>query len=241
MPLNMVGDLVGTLDKLVRGSLSRVQAEMSLKALVQEGNEFKFVKALSALVTRLPRFPMEEGANEAELCMRFVDPFLTGLVDDPDNGVYLRWTNETTTVAKQNNGCPDLCITKPRGVKWGADCGYGEAKPAVRDNDHYLVCMNLIRMAVLSKEALNKQYLDGALGIQIVGQTLLFYVLLLPAEGIYTLLQLVDVKIPDSLQSLSHLVMDVSNILSVTDAFDRLCVRSNDPGQKLLKWLFNSS
>ncbi|CEI92715.1 hypothetical protein RMCBS344292_06968 [Rhizopus microsporus] len=96
-------------------------------------------------------------------------------------------------------------------------------------------------MAVLSKEALNKQYLDGALGIQIVGQTLVFYVLLLPAEGIYTLLQLVDVKIPDSLQSLSHLVMDVSNILSVTDAFDSLCVRSNDPGQKLLKWLFNSS
>lgn len=110
MPLNMVGDLVGTLDKLVRGSLSGVQAEMSLKALVQEGNEFKFVKALSALVTRLPRFPMEEGANEAELCMRFVDPFLTGLVDDPDNGVYLRWTNETTTVAAQTCALPSHVV-----------------------------------------------------------------------------------------------------------------------------------
>ncbi|KAG0165887.1 hypothetical protein DFQ29_001289, partial [Apophysomyces sp. BC1021] len=233
MPLNLVGDLLGILDKLVRGSFSRMQAEMSLKALAQEGKEFKFVIALSALVTRLPRFPMEEDVNETELCMRFVDPFLTGLFDDPDNGMYFRWTNETTMEAKQNNGCidrrPDLCITKSCGVKWGADCGYGEAKPSARDNDHYLVCMDLVRVAILSKEALNSQRLDGVLGIQIVGRTLMFYVLLLPAEGIYTLLQLAEVKIPDSLQNLSHLVMDVSNILTVMDVFDRLCVSSDNP------------
>ncbi|PHZ13382.1 uncharacterized protein RHIMIDRAFT_236452 [Rhizopus microsporus ATCC 52813] len=83
-------------------------------------------------------------------------------------------------------------------------------------------------MTVLSKEALNKQCLDGVLGIQIVGRTLMFYVLLLPAEGIYTLLQLAEVKIPDSLQSPSYLVMDVSNTLSMIGVFDRLCVCSNN-------------
>ncbi|SAL95180.1 hypothetical protein [Absidia glauca] len=111
----------------------------------------------------------------------------------------------------------------------GADCGYGEAKPTARDNDHYLVCVDLVKVAILSKEALNGQRLDGVLGIQIVGRTLMFYVLLLPTEGIYTLLQLAEVKIPDSLQNLSHLVMDVSNILTVMDIFDRLCVSSNNP------------
>ena len=120
--------------------------------------------------------------------------------------------------AKQSNGCidcrPDLCITKSCGVKWGTDCGYGEAKPVAWDNDHCLMCIDLAGVIVLSKGALNKQCLDGILGIQLVGRTIMFYVLLLPAEGIYTLLQLVGVKTPDSLQSLSHFVMDMSNILS---------------------------
>lgn len=203
-----------------------------MKALALEKNEFKFVTALSALVTRLPRFPPEEDVNETELCMRFVDPFLIGLFDDPDNGVYLRRTNETTMETKQNNGCidrrPDLCITKSCGVKWDADCGYGEAKPAARDSDHYLVCMDLVRVTVFSKKTLNKQSLDGVLGIQIVGRTLMFYVLLLPEEGVYTLLQLAEVKIPDSLQSLSHLLMDILNILSVMDVFDRQNDNQND-------------
>ncbi|KAI8342799.1 hypothetical protein BC941DRAFT_492803 [Chlamydoabsidia padenii] len=202
---------------------------MSLKALGRTDNEFKFIEAVSALVTRLPRFPVDEDLNSNELCMRFVNPFLTGLFDDPDNDMYLRWANETTMETKQNNGCPDLCIIKSCGVKWTAGCGYGETKPAARDNDHYVVCMDLIRVTVLSKEALNKQCLDGVLGIQIVGRTLVFYVLLLPAEGIYTLLQLAEIKIPDGLQTLSHLVVEVSNILSVMDVFDHLCVHSNDP------------
>lgn len=76
------------------------------------------------------------------------------------------------------------------------------------------MCIDLAGVIVLSKGALNKQCLDGILGIQLVGRTIMFYVLLLPAEGIYTLLQLVGVKTPDSLQSLSHFVMDMSNILS---------------------------
>ncbi|ORE02242.1 hypothetical protein BCV72DRAFT_252576 [Rhizopus microsporus var. microsporus] len=208
MPLNIVGDLLGILDKLIKGSLNRIQAEMSLKSLAQGSNEFKFAKSLNMLVTRLPRLHIEEDVNETRLCMRFVDPFLTGLFDDSDSG------------AKQSNGCidrrPGLCTAK--------SC----AKPAARDGDHYLVCIDLVRMTVLSKEALNKQCLDGVLGIQIVGRTLMFYVLLLPAEGIYTLLQLAEVKIPDSLQSPSYLVMDVSNTLSMIGVFDRLCVCSNN-------------
>jgi hypothetical protein len=135
--------------------LLRMQAETNLKALALEKNEFKFVKALSALVARLPRFAMEEDINETELCMRFVDPFLTGLSDHPDNGVYLRWTNKTTLEAKQNDGCtdrrPDMCITKSCGVKWDTNCGYGEAKPAARGGDHYLLCMDLVRVTVLPK------------------------------------------------------------------------------------------
>ncbi|KAG0183878.1 hypothetical protein DFQ28_000673, partial [Apophysomyces sp. BC1034] len=63
----------------------------------------------------------------------------------------------------------------------------------------------------------------------IVGRTMTFYVLLLPAENLYTMLQLAEIKIPDSLQNLSHLVTDISNILTVMDVFDRLCVCTEDP------------
>ncbi|KAI8365239.1 uncharacterized protein BYT42DRAFT_157492 [Radiomyces spectabilis] len=69
-----------------------------------------------------------------ELCSRYVDPFLGGIFDEPDEGVFLRWTNETTLEAKKQQSLlswqPDICITRLRGVKWKAHIGFGEAKPA---------------------------------------------------------------------------------------------------------------
>ncbi|KAI8642047.1 hypothetical protein BD408DRAFT_443868 [Parasitella parasitica] len=54
-----------------------------------------------------------------ELCSRFVDPLLSGLFDDPDQGIFLRWTNETTLEAKIEQSLlswrPDLCITRLQG------------------------------------------------------------------------------------------------------------------------------
>lgn len=66
---------------------------------------------------------------QTELCSRFVEPFVSGLFDDPDNNTYIRWTNESTLEVKsmcEFRGRPDVCITKACGVKWSTSVGYGK-------------------------------------------------------------------------------------------------------------------
>ncbi|CEG75434.1 hypothetical protein RMATCC62417_10473 [Rhizopus microsporus] len=56
--------------------------------VIVSSHEQKFVKALGALIAKLPPASMEEVVNESEIYARFLDPLLCGLFDDPDNGVY---------------------------------------------------------------------------------------------------------------------------------------------------------
>ncbi|KAG2182649.1 hypothetical protein INT44_005628 [Umbelopsis vinacea] len=80
---------------------------------------------------------------------RYVDPFLSGLFDDPDEGIYLRWTNEQTLEARQHedlsNKRPDICISRLHGITWASNLGYGEAKSAMQGGNNYSICRDLLR------------------------------------------------------------------------------------------------
>lgn len=231
MPLNFVSSTLAIVDDLLGKKINREQADAKMKLLSSEPNLHKFAKALGQLIMKLPKQPLEENFGEAELCSRFVEPFLSGLFDNPDDDVFLRWTNETTLETKstyESNGRPDVCITKSFGVKWMTSLGYGEAKPAARDQDNHLICWDLLKVAVFCKEALDAQSMEGMLGMQIIGRTVKFYVLVLPASRLYGLVDLVTIKIPDSLQQLPGFVTEVANVLKVLDVFDRVCVPSSD-------------
>ncbi|ORY97578.1 hypothetical protein BCR43DRAFT_530658 [Syncephalastrum racemosum] len=219
-------------DKVTRDDMDRRQAELPLKSLDLGKNESKFAKALANLLVKLPKFAIEEEANESELCTRYIEPFLAGLFDDPDRDVFLRWTNETTLEFKRNDDDtdrrPDMTITRTCGVKWGTTCGYGEAKSAASGADHHAVCLDLMRLAVFAKDAMDEQRFEGILGIQIVGRMIKFYVLLLPARKLYTMLQLSEIKVPSCLRSLHQLATDPTKVLKILDVFDRLCVPAKD-------------
>ncbi|KAG1110265.1 hypothetical protein G6F42_015390 [Rhizopus arrhizus] len=195
-------------------------------------NEYKFAKAIAELVKKLPRVSIAEESNEMGLCSRYVDPFLCGIFDEPDEGVFLRWTNETTLEAKKQQSLlswrPDICITSLQGIKWKANIGFGEAKPAHQGSNHYSVCRDLLRVAVFCKDALDTQKMKGIMGLQIVGRTITFYVLVLPSSGLYIMHELAKIKIPDCLNDLPKLVTDISDVLLVLDVFNRICIPSVD-------------
>ncbi|KAI8388926.1 uncharacterized protein BYT42DRAFT_492138 [Radiomyces spectabilis] len=231
MPLDVTNSLLAIVDDLLTKKINRGQANNKMDSLSLKVNHHKFARALGQLITKLPNQPMEEDFGEAELCSRFVEPFLSGLFDDPDNGVYLRWTNEATLETKfmfKSNGRPDLCITKSCGVKWATNVGYGEAKPASKDQDNHLICWDLLKVTIFCKEALDSQQMEGILGVQIIGRTIKFYVMTLPAKGLYTLIDLAVIKIPDSLQNFPGFVTEVANVTKVLDVFDRVCVPAKD-------------
>ncbi|KAI8393654.1 uncharacterized protein BYT42DRAFT_488769 [Radiomyces spectabilis] len=232
LPLTTTTSFLNVIEQFLNKDIDRDAAEIKLKAMSLQGKEKRMAKMLANLVAKLPFFALDENMNESELCSRFAEPFLAGLFDDPDNGVYLRWTDERTLEAKANESTrsrPDVCVTRSCGVKWTGSLAYGEAKPAVHGCDHFGLCRDLIKVAIFCKEALDSQLFEGILGIQIIGRTVVFYVLTLPAQSLYTLISIAKIQIPDSIQNLPALITEAPAILKVLDAFDRLCVRAAHP------------
>ncbi|KAL7317067.1 hypothetical protein PS15m_003469 [Mucor circinelloides] len=84
MPVNTVANM------LVTGNINRKGAVHAIDSLSLSAHESMFAAALCSLIRKLPSLAIEEDMNESELCSRFVDPFLSGLFDDPDAGVYLQ-------------------------------------------------------------------------------------------------------------------------------------------------------
>lgn len=228
MPVDTVSNMLCIIDNLMNKTINREEAVVSLMKLPLDEYEHKFSQALGGLILKLMRVPMDEDANETELCSRFIDPFLTGLFDDPDQGICLRWINDATLEAKAyadfTINRPDLCITKCCGVKWKSSLANGEAKPANSEKDRFALCNDLLKVAVFCKDGLDHQLMQGMLAIQIIGRTIKFYLLILPAKGLYVMLELATIKIPDSLQGLLRFVPELPNVLKILDVFHRVCV-----------------
>ncbi|KAI9322593.1 hypothetical protein BX666DRAFT_2103797 [Dichotomocladium elegans] len=141
-----------------------------------------------------------------------IDPFLNGLFDDPDGGVFLCWTSAMTLESRKNDGFwtrhPDLHITSLKGVKWSTSHGYGEAKKLKISRD-------VIQVGTFCKNALDSQNLDDhALYLD------------LPSTGLHIMYELGSIKLHNTLHDLPKLVMDMPCILRILGAFDRLCIRS---------------
>ncbi|KAI8388449.1 uncharacterized protein BYT42DRAFT_492348 [Radiomyces spectabilis] len=225
MPINAITGLLSIVDDLLADKINRKVAYSKIISMTLEKHLEKFAMALGQLVRRLPSEPIREDFGEAELCSRFVDPFLSGLFDNPDDDVYLRWTN---VFNGKTNEQPAICITRFCGANWEMNVGYGEVQCAARDKDDHVICRDLLKLTVSCKEALDEQLMEGMLAIQVLGRTIKFYLLVLPATGLYALIDLAVIEVPDSLKSLPSLVTEAANIIKVLDIFERLCVPASD-------------
>ncbi|CAO3667737.1 unnamed protein product [Rhizopus stolonifer] len=132
------------------------------------------------------------------------------------------------------NNCAATCglmfpSPRPLGCKWARSLGYGEAKPTVRENDHYLVCQDFIKVAFFCKNALDEQLMDGALGIHIVGRTIRFCALVLPAVATYVMYLLAEIKVSDSIQGLPGFITELPSVLKILHVFNTVYVSSDIP------------
>lgn len=62
--------------------------------------------------------------------------------------------------------------------------------------------------------------MEAVLGIQAIGQEISFYIMLLPASGVYVFLELGKVQVPSNMQDLTKLVMSAPLLLLVIDVFE---------------------
>ncbi|EIE83941.1 hypothetical protein G6F46_003980 [Rhizopus delemar] len=230
-PMNTITNILNIIQEVSTKTISRDKGIMHLLGLDLPVQEVRLVKTIIQLIGKLPCKPISDDTNESELGSRYIDPFLRGLFDDPDQSTYLRWTNEMTMEARKNDGLatknqPDICITSLCGSRSSTNHGFGEVKSAAYDKNHFLLCKDLLRVATFCKDAFDTQNMEAVLRIQAIGRAINFYILLLPANGVYVFIELGKVEIPNNVQGLMKLVMDAPLLLLITDVFERLCIPS---------------
>ncbi|CEP09818.1 hypothetical protein [Parasitella parasitica] len=164
---------------------------------------------------------------ESELWNTYFDPLLSCLICDPEKLVHLRWTNATPSEGGKSR--PDSVISKRQQLVYKGSIGYGEAKVNQGSSSRYFLCMDTLRLAIFSKNAIDVNKLEGALAFQIHGFWITFFISRLVSNGIYAFYEVANLHFPESLEDLPPFISlkNITLLLAVNDVFWRLCKKSD--------------
>lgn len=113
-----------------------------------------------------------------------------------------------------NKNRPEICITSLCGNPFSTSHGFGEVKSALHNSNHFLLCKDLLWAETFCKDALDAHNMESVLGIQVIGRMIYFYILLLPANEVYVLLELGKVQIPKKPARLTEITNRRSSFVS---------------------------
>ncbi|KAI8329825.1 hypothetical protein BC941DRAFT_476005 [Chlamydoabsidia padenii] len=83
--------------------------------------------------------------------------------------------------------------------------------------------------------------MEGVLGIQIVGRTIRFYVLVLRATATFVMYLIAEIKVPDSIQGLPGFITELSSILKILHVFKvRQLIDPVGPNEELTRGTIGS-
>lgn len=150
------------------------------------------------------------------------------LISDPDRLVHLRWTNATPN--EKGKSRPDVVISEKPQLVFGGSVGYGEAKTQ-QGCCSKLLCLDTLRLAIFTKNAIDINKLDGALAFQIHGFNITFYLNQVTAKGVYTFKEIAHIHFPQSLEDLPSLftLINIKNLLEINHIFWSICKKSQHP------------
>lgn len=193
---------------------------------------------LRSRIQKLPCSPLNvyKKMSESDLWSSYFDPLLSCLISDPDRLVHLRWTN--TIPNEKAKFRPDAVISEKPQLKFGSSVGYGEAK-AQQGCYSKLLCLDMLRLAIFTKNAIDVSKLDGVLGFQIHGKeynktkkknlilqiflgfNITFYINQVTAKGIYTFKEIAHIRFPQSLEDLPSFftLINIKSLLEISHIF----------------------
>ncbi|KAG1135864.1 hypothetical protein G6F37_012442 [Rhizopus arrhizus] len=152
------------------------------------------------------------------------------LFDDHDKNIRLDFTltepaDKSLTHASTFNGNTDCIITSfMHETDNGVNIGYRKVKPLTTANNHYLVNWGLVRLGMFGKNTIDQNKLGGSLSIYIVVPHIIYYIIRLNADSLYTMTKLLRVQCPVSISELSGYVAKFSQLKEVFDVFESHCI-----------------
>ncbi|CAG8797931.1 16607_t:CDS:2, partial [Cetraspora pellucida] len=172
-------------------------SELQILLIGRSFGECAVLKAIRNIIERVPRATLKSPIGEMELCTTYIDPILSPLFMDPDRGIFLLWSNKEVAESKARKPIgrakqPDAIINKIDQLSWGLSKGCNKAKVQEESNNLYLLCTDLIRVAVFNKDAIDFYNMNW--------HHITFYLTTLLCDALYVMVEVFHIDVSMSLE-----------------------------------------
>ncbi|KAI7846524.1 hypothetical protein BDC45DRAFT_529201 [Circinella umbellata] len=183
---------------------------LTLAASMEISNKASVIEGVSNLLTKLPRVEIlnMDRLGEVELQSTYYDALLSTLIADQDKNVALRWPNKSTD-KEQTDIRPDAIVS----TVMQHDFGYP------------IVSLDVLRLGIASKRAIDKWKLNSCLAFMINGFDLTFFITKKQHKNCYTMLEIAQFTSASSLSNLHSFVslMNLNKLTKVARCFWNEC------------------
>ncbi|PHZ08771.1 uncharacterized protein RHIMIDRAFT_241282 [Rhizopus microsporus ATCC 52813] len=119
---------------------------------------------------------------------------------------------------------PDFTISMVICTEIGQTVGYGEVKPASQALNHKLVGKDLVRLALLAKNAIDTYRSKFVLSFLVIGHHATLYLTDGTRNGFYPMVEIAHIQLPMSLKELPLFIAQTDQLTIVSSAFWSLCI-----------------
>ncbi|CAO3619706.1 unnamed protein product [Mucor hiemalis] len=202
------------------------QAKLQLLSLAGGMNSLKgnVIEGIADLLIKLPLDSIidKNKIGEVDMQTRYYEPLLSAILSDTTKKVILRWPNKMDEAAPQIR--PDAIISTLIQLKFGRQLGYGEVKPGDESTTTQSLCVDTVKLAVLSRNTFLRND-HPILTFQVNGFHLIFYLTQKIHHHFYSMIEIGRVKMPDSLLSVQSFatLKNFQTLLRVTQIFWHCC------------------
>ncbi|RIA81814.1 hypothetical protein C1645_836340 [Glomus cerebriforme] len=218
--------LIRIVKRLQRDEIAgdKVVSELQILAVDRSYEERAILKVIRNIIKIVPRVTLKS-IGEVELCTTYIDPILCPPFIDPDRGVFLRWSNKQAEESKARKQIgrakqPDAIINEIDQLSWGLSKGHGEAKVQEEVNNLYLLCTDLIRIAVFNKDAIDFYNMNWL--------HITFYLTTLLCDALYVMVEVGHVDVPMSLEEVTGFLTSLDMLLIISNMFCDNCIVSTE-------------
>ncbi|CAO3593171.1 unnamed protein product [Absidia cylindrospora] len=204
--------------------------KMELMALALEPDnddlDLHILDVLMNCVRRLPEYNIDEPIGEQDFIMNYVDPILSPIFHHPDNGCVLHWLNRTTedTETLRPDGC--IYLTQQQNMRYAI--GYCEVKARDAEDNVDSIHNDLFRLASFCKIPLIKVIFRALMAIQVVGETLIFYLFSLESAGHYVMFEIGRLDAPLTFGNLPQFIMKLDFLKKLSATYIANCIERTE-------------
>ncbi|KAI9480454.1 MAG: hypothetical protein EXX96DRAFT_480952 [Benjaminiella poitrasii] len=186
------------------------------------------IEGLANLLTKLPRLPILDMSKigEVELQSTYFDVFLSEIIADQDKQVALRWANKSVH-QDLTDMRPDAIISTLVQYDFGCPLGFGEAKVGNISTTKQSVNLDIFRLGITCKRAIERHGLPACLAFMINGYEISFFIVSKRHDCLYTMMEIASLNFASSLSNLHTFATrkNLDLLAAVSNCFWSICAQ----------------